>query len=275
MNIENESKTWNEVSGGYVDFIRPIFERAVEQHKTHLELKPEMRVLDLACGPGTASLQLFEDVRLIDGLDFSQEMIRLFDREIEERNIQNIKTHIGDGQNLSRFEDNTFDRVISLFGLIFFQDRVKALKEIHRALKPEGKVLITSWPPMNESSFMTTFLNAVQETGCMPQDEPSESSTSNSDLGIPDPEIFCGEFEQAEFTLIKKEKISLEVQVNDIDTLWDQNERGSVPLLMIKKGMNKEKWLELKEKAVANLKKELRPPCQLEFRAWVWLLSRS
>ena len=204
MEIRNESKNWNTIATGYADFVGPIFSNFINQFSYRLNLSSEMKVLDLACGPGTASLQIYDQVHSIEGLDFSQDMISIFNNKIKQEDIRNITTHVGDGQDLSRFPDNSFDLVISLFGLIFFEDRQTSLKEIQRVLKPNGKILITSWPPATASTFMTTMFAAIQSTGCL--EEPKEKPPE--DKGTPDPEVFSNELRTAGFSP-KKESIEM------------------------------------------------------------------
>ncbi len=266
MEILNDPKHWNTVSTGYADFIQPIFEGFFSKHIDRLALRPDMRVLDLACGPGTVSLQIFDQVNRIDGLDFSKDMIDVLEESIKQRDIKNIQPHLGDGQDLSRFDDNSFDLVISLFGLIFFPDRAKALAEVKRVLKPEGRAFITSWPPMAESSFMTTLGDAIQSTGCLPK----KDENPQQDTGTPDPEVFMSEFREANFLNIKKESAKIEVAIGDVDLFWQQNVKGSMPILMIKEDLSEEKWKEFNEKALAYLKQNLSIPCSLEFQVWIW-----
>jgi ubiquinone/menaquinone biosynthesis C-methylase UbiE len=45
------------------------------------------------------------------------------------------------------FADESFDRVLSLFAVIFSEHPENAAQEILRVLKPTGKALITSWEP--------------------------------------------------------------------------------------------------------------------------------
>ncbi len=50
----------------------------------------------------------------------------------------------GDAASLP-FDEATFDAVVCQFGLISFQDRVAALKEMWRVLAPGGRLMVTVW----------------------------------------------------------------------------------------------------------------------------------
>lgn len=271
MKIEdlNNANHWDAVAVGYANFVGPIFEEFIDRFADRLGLERDTKILDLACGPGTASIRIHERVASVEGLDFSAKMISTFNQTIEEKGITNINTHIGDGQDLSRFSDDSFDVAISLFGLIFFPDRLQALKEVRRVLKPNGRVLITGWPPMADSSFMTTLFDAIQSTGCM--SDPKDPGLE--DVGTPDPTVFVSEFRAAGFKTPQQEIGIMDVEIQDVEDFWEQNVRGSIPLYLIKKGMDDEKWNELCAKALDHLKASLKPPCSLILKARVWLVN--
>jgi len=100
-------------------------------------------VLDVACGPGTISL---EAVRLgaaqVTGVDFSAEMITLARRE-------------GAGQGAVEFIEGeatalpvlseSFDVAASAFGIIFSPHPRAAVADLHRAVVPGGRAGILSW----------------------------------------------------------------------------------------------------------------------------------
>ena len=45
------------------------------------------------------------------------------------------------------FPTADFDAVVSQFGLMFFEDRVGALREMWRVLKPGGRLAVAVWTP--------------------------------------------------------------------------------------------------------------------------------
>ncbi|EGC36692.1 hypothetical protein DICPUDRAFT_31473 [Dictyostelium purpureum] len=105
------------------------------------------KILDVATGTGTLSLfasSIFKNADIIAS-DFSPNMISILNQIIKEDGITNIKTKVEDGMNMKDYNNDTFDYCYSMFGLIYFPDRVKGLKEMHRVLKPNGKVAIGSW----------------------------------------------------------------------------------------------------------------------------------
>lgn len=108
--------------------------------------------LDVCCGTGDWTFSLAEAVGpegKVKGLDFSQNMLSIGKKRLEELDFDQVSFIHGDAMNLP-FEDNTFDYVTIGFGLRNVPDYLKVLKEMTRVVKPGGKVvcLDTSQPTM-------------------------------------------------------------------------------------------------------------------------------
>ena len=103
----------------------------------NLKIKPKSMVLDICCGTGDLTgiiSKLIPDAKII-GVDFSQNML-----EIAKQKYKKIAFLESDVTNLP-FKDNEFDYVTEGFGLRNIENRQKAIKEIYRILKPDGKFL--------------------------------------------------------------------------------------------------------------------------------------
>lgn len=98
------------------------------------------KILDIGCGTGYFMHYLSKKGFRVYGVDLSREM------------IQNLRTiysdlHVqpADARQLP-FEDETFDAVISIETLRYFEDRLSPLQEAHRVLKKEGVGFFTVAP---------------------------------------------------------------------------------------------------------------------------------
>lgn len=108
-----------------------------EQAIKALEIKPKSKVLDLCCGTGDLGAiikKLYPDCDVV-GADFSKAML-----EIARKNNKNITYWEVDARNLP-FEKNSFDYIVMGFGLRNIPEKNKALEEIYRVLKTNGKFL--------------------------------------------------------------------------------------------------------------------------------------
>lgn len=98
------------------------------------KLNRNMVVLELACGTGILSVQLAENVKMLEATDFSEEMIKQ-----AKRKCHSSKLHfsVQDATALP-YAPETFDAVVISNALHIMPSPEKALAEIRRVLKPDG-----------------------------------------------------------------------------------------------------------------------------------------
>lgn len=101
-------------------------------------IKPNNKVLDLACGTGDmiSQIQKQHPDAIIYGADFSVNMLH-----ISQKKLGSIPFTAADAHNLP-FKDNTFDRLTMAFGFRNVTDKAMGLSELYRVIKPGGKVCI-------------------------------------------------------------------------------------------------------------------------------------
>ncbi len=100
-------------------------------------------VLDLCCGPGRHALIFAEKGFKTAGIDFSQSYIMQAKKEAEKKNLK-IRFLKADARKISLKEN--FDLAVNFFTSFGYftdhRDDIRMLKNIHRALKKGGKLLI-------------------------------------------------------------------------------------------------------------------------------------
>jgi len=111
-----------------------------------MELRPGERVLDLGCGAGWATRILArlvgegpEGFGQVVGIDISDEMIR--HARSASRDFDNILYVWGSAQQLP-WEENFFDKVLSVESFYYYADQDRALAELFRVMAPRGRLFI-------------------------------------------------------------------------------------------------------------------------------------
>src|SRR5512143_2567700 len=231
------SEPWNLVADGYAETTMLVFELFAEEAIAASKLKPGATVLDVACGPGTLALKLAHQADKVHGIDFSESMLAVFRKKIEQAGHRNIALHCGDAQALP-YADGTFDAAFSMFGLMFFPDRKRGFAEIYRTLKPGGSIAVTSWAPLDQSPAMQTMFGALRAIKPdLPQPQRSVTTLEN-------PERFMQEMQEAGFRNIEIRQVTKAFPVGSTGEFWESMVKGSAPIQMMKKGLGEEMWRE-------------------------------
>lgn len=134
------------------------------------EVKASHRVLDLATGTGDAALLATARLGLFGtavGVDLSLPMLLLARRKHSEGPVKFVAA---DAQALP-FRDETFDAVICQFGLMFFPDRIGALRGARRLLRPGGRVALSVWGPWHRAPFIGLVAEALSKESPAHRDE--------------------------------------------------------------------------------------------------------
>ena len=117
---------------------------------------PESLVLDVACGTGDLSIELKRSGKArVVGTDFCRPMLAIA-KEKSDADSLAIPYLEGDGMRLS-FADNTFDAVTIAFGLRNFSNWTEGLRELHRVLKPSGKLAVLEFSAPVVPGFKQIF----------------------------------------------------------------------------------------------------------------------
>ena len=124
---------------GTLHFIRQIEWKSMFEY---LDPKEGERVLDVACGEGVLSLKIAEKGCAVSGIDISEDVVENA-KHLAEREGIPCEFKVGSAEDLP-YPDEHFDKIICSSSLEHFKDDVKALKEMHRVLKPRGKVVLTT-----------------------------------------------------------------------------------------------------------------------------------
>jgi ubiquinone/menaquinone biosynthesis C-methylase UbiE len=121
-------------------------------------LRPGMRVLDLACGVGDPALSIASEVSpsgRVTATDLGPGMMSLAEELARKKGLTNIEFREANAESLP-FADASFDVLTCRFGIMFFPDLSKALRECLRVLKPGGRAAFIAWGKKEQPFFTTT-----------------------------------------------------------------------------------------------------------------------
>ncbi len=132
---ENQKETWS--TGDFNEIARQNVVMAESLCKT-ADPHPGQKVLDVACGSGTAALVAARRYCNVTGIDFVPGLIERARNQAMASGLE-AAFEIADAQKLP-FPDNSFDVVLSVYGVQFVPDQEKAASEMLRVCKPGGKI---------------------------------------------------------------------------------------------------------------------------------------
>jgi SAM-dependent methyltransferase len=123
-------------------FVPALFRQWAPTVADAAQIKFGDRVLDIACGTGVLTREAAARVGQtghVAGLDPHAGMLAVA------RGLSpGVDWHQGTAEALP-FQDRSFDAVVCQFGLMFFPDRDKAVREMQRVMVPGGRCVVAVW----------------------------------------------------------------------------------------------------------------------------------
>jgi SAM-dependent methyltransferase len=240
------ARTWNLVAHGYAAEIAPTFARFAEDALDRAAIAPGERVLDVATGPGTLALAAAARGARVSAIDFSPEMIAELCDAIRRTSSTKIDAHVADARALP-FASSEFDAVFAMFALNLMCDRGKALREILRVLKPNGRAVFATPTTMPR-------LAVFQEIRAIIRRAIPELDIQLA-LPLSEPEELEREVRAAGFSQVIVEIDQRAFAFPSIDALWDIATRAGAPLVLARESMSADAWDSAAEEIVAALKR--------------------
>lgn len=153
-NEDNIKREWNDAAESWADFVRKgkDYYRNGLNNPAAFELIGGVRgfsVLDLACGEGYNTRILARKGAKATGVDFSEKMIR-FAKQEEEKEKLGICYKVMDAADLSEYPNDHFDLVTCFMSLQDIRSFKKAISELARVLKPNGRFVFSILHPCSE-----------------------------------------------------------------------------------------------------------------------------
>ena len=165
-NEDEQTKLWNGRAGrAWVDaqeVLDGMFKPFEDLLVAAVSAESGGRVLDVGCGTGSTLLAVARRLGAKGhclGIDISEPMLALA-RVRAEREGTPASFIRANAQNHA-FEPASFDLIISRFGVMFFDDPVRAFENLRRAARHDAELLFIAWRSAADNPFMTTAERAA------------------------------------------------------------------------------------------------------------------
>jgi SAM-dependent methyltransferase len=215
-----EREGWQRVAGRYAATFGRCTSQTIAPMLDTVQISPGEALLDLACGPGYAASAAVERGAKASGLDLSEEMIAIAQNACPAGDFR-----LGDVSTLP-WAAESFDVVVSNFGLHHTPDLERVLLEVRRVLREAGRFAFTVWEISGRSIAQRLLHEAVDAAGvrvpAMPDGPPAHA--------LADASIARAALGPAGFTLIASRPIEVRLRASDARAALEVFRTGTVRL---------------------------------------------
>lgn len=165
-------------------FVPLVFAPYANDLATRVSALRPKRVLEIACGTGAVTRRLREALPVETEIVASDLNPAMLGRAISAGTAAGVTWALADATALP-FDTASFDAVVCQFGIMFFPDRVRALKEARRVLRPGGTLLFNTWDRLEENELPQLVVDTLVER--FPDDPPGRmirQAYAHHDLAI-------------------------------------------------------------------------------------------
>jgi SAM-dependent methyltransferase len=142
-------------------FVPALFGQWATKVADAAQIGPGDRVLDVACGTGVLAREISlraGSTGRVAGLDPGPGMLA-----VARQRAPAVEWREGVAESLP-FPSESFDAVVSQFGLMFFTDRRKAIGEMLRVLAPGGRLAVAVWDSLDHMPAYEAEVELLQRT---------------------------------------------------------------------------------------------------------------
>lgn len=215
--------------------------------------QPGMKVLDLASGTGEPAISLAAQVGAsghVTALDLSSELLEIAAKRAQQRGLTNFVTQQADAHSLP-FPDQTFDLVTSRFGVMFFQEITKALRDIYRVLKPGARACFLAWGPFDQPYWSSMIGVVVKHIG-----GPATVPGGADPFKFSRPGSLSAELRSAGFSQVEEETRTVAwTWPGTAEDVWEQVQAVGAPFRALLDRVPTEKWPEINRDVLAAIRR--------------------
>lgn len=118
---------------------------SAEEFVDRLQIQPEARVLDVACGTGNLAIPAARRSAFVEGVDIAPNLLEQARARAAAEGLQ-ATFEEGDAERLP-YPDANFDVVMTMFGAMFAPRPELVASELARVCRPGGTIAMANWTP--------------------------------------------------------------------------------------------------------------------------------
>jgi ubiquinone/menaquinone biosynthesis C-methylase UbiE len=211
-------EAWDAIAEGYDRYVAPQEVDLANEALRLVGLAPGESFLDVAAGPGGLSLPAARLGARVLATDWSPAMIECFKAGVRAEGLNNAEGRVMDCHALD-LPDDGFDVTGSQFGVMLVPDQTRALREMVRATKPGGRVLVIAYGFPAELEFIQLFSGALKavapEFPGLPDDPPP------LEFQVSDPEVLRRRLADAGLKNVRVERTAERPTFASGQEMWD------------------------------------------------------
>ncbi len=141
-------------------------------------------ILEVGSGGGTATMAIAQRLATgyVVGADISESLVELARSRVVERGVTNVTFVVADAQ-VDVVSGGPFDAVTSQFGVMFFDDRVRAFANLRAQTSAQGRVVFVCWGPVELNPW---FLGSVIAPFLEPPPPPPPDKSPTGPFALSD-----------------------------------------------------------------------------------------
>ena len=209
---DEQALLWNGVSGHSWVEAQDVLDRMFLPFEALLvesaAAEPRTRVLDVGCGTGSTTLAIQKRLGAgaeCLGIDISEPMLERARARAQEANSP-ARFVRADAEQYA-FERASFDLIVSRFGVMFFNDSLRAFANLRLAARPGASLCAIAWRAAAENPFMTA---AERAAGPLLPTAPARGPEAPGQFRFADASWVQGILEQSGFRDIDMAPIDFE-----------------------------------------------------------------
>ena len=160
--------------------------------------------------------------------DIAVEMTAIAAARAAELGLRNVTALMLDMEQINE-PDGSYDAVICREGLMFAADPARAFAEIHRVLRPGGRLALAVWGPRVRNPWLSLVLDAVSaQVG-----KPMPPVGLPGPFSLEDGEKLARLMSDAGFANVLISELAVETRVADFDEWWARTSALAGPLAAV------------------------------------------